>query len=201
MSDTEAAPEQKVDTFAGKRSAVEQDSIIPVGWKPTASKPVPVVRCVAIKKDGTRCKAWSIRGYTKCRRHAGPGAMMEDGNVNKYAEGIIEAARLRLIDSTDLALDTLDELIQPGTSEGIRLKAATEVLDRAGIRGGFEIDVETTVKIDASAEIAARLEKLCKGAATVNKMKAQALEDAEDPSIVDAELVTDEDDNGQDTLF
>lgn len=176
-----------------------QGSIIPLGWKPSPAQPVPVVRCVQIKKDGERCKRWSLRGYTKCRRHAGPGAM-EGGNVQKYAESVIEAARLRLVDSTDDALDLLNYFIhQPGTSEGIRLKAATEVLDRAGVRGGFEVKVDGEVKVDASDEVAKRLKKLAEGAAHVEQMKRQAR--GEDADVVDAEVIDPADDPDQETLF
>ncbi len=179
-------------------TAHEQGSEIPLGWKPTAAEPVPVVRCVQIKKDAERCKNWSLRGYTKCRKHAGPG-VMKDGNVSKYAEAVIEAARLRLVDNADFALDTLIELAQPGSSEGIRLKASTEVLDRAGIRGGFELKVEGTVTVDPGEEIRKRLAKLQEGAAAVEEMKRKAAagEDMDaDDDIVEGEIVDD-----QGTLF
>ena len=186
-------------------TAAEQGSEIPLGWKPTATEPVPVVRCVQIKKDGERCKNWSLRGYTKCRKHAGPQALMKDGNVSKYAEAVIEAARLRLVDSSDLALDTLIELAQPGTSEGIRLKAATEVLDRSGIRGGFDIKVETEVTVNPGDEIAKRLAKLQEGAQAVAEMKRKAAAgedlDADESDIIEGEVITDDDEQEQGTLF
>lgn len=168
-----------------------QGSITPLGWKPTATKPVPVVRCVQIKKDGERCKRWSLRGYTKCHRHAGPGAM-EGGNVAKYAEAVVEAARLRLVDDSDKALDVLNELLQPGSSEGIRLKAATEVLDRAGIRGGFDVKVDVEVNENPAEEISRRLAKLAEGAEYVKEMRAGRHRDED---VVDAELVTDEEED------
>lgn len=151
--------------------------------------PVPVVRCIQIKKDGNRCKSWSIRGYDKCFKHAGPGALMPDGNVNKYAAGIVEAARLRLVDSADMALDVIHDLYSnPGTSEGIRLKAATEVLDRAGIRGGIEIDVtieETSSPVD---ELKKRILELKKGAEARQRMQ----EGTYDDDVVDGEVVEDQ---------
>jgi hypothetical protein len=175
-------------------SSAQQDSVIPLGWKPTAAKPVPVVRCIQIKKDGARCKSWSLRGYNKCKKHAGPGALMKDGNVQKYAEAVIEAARLRLVDDSETALDILNQLMQPGTSEQIRLKAATEVLDRAGVRGGFDVKVDVEVTQNPSDEVRTRLAELAKGAKTVEDMKAKALaeseaERAEAENIIDAEVV------------
>lgn len=179
-------------------SAEQQGSNVPLGWKPTPSQPVPVVRCIQIKKDGMRCRRWSLRGYTKCVKHAGPG-VMKDGNVAKYAESVIEGARLRLIDDADKALDVLQELIGPGTSEGIRLKAATEVLDRAGVRGGFDVKVDVQVSENPSDLIKERLAGLAEGAAAVQRMKDKRAAELEeerqraeaDGDIIDAEVVSD----------
>ena len=176
----------------GAMSPAQQGSSIPLGWKPTPNAPVPVVRCTQIKKDGVRCGRWSLRGYTKCQKHAGPGALMPDGNVNKYREAVIEAAKLRLLDSADEALETILQLKEPGTGEAIRLKAATEILDRAGIRGGFELSVEGEVTVNASDEVRKRLAELKHGADEVRKMqsKLQPTVD-ENGDIVDAEVIED----------
>jgi hypothetical protein len=51
-------------------------------------------------------------------------------------------------------------------SEPVKLKAATEILDRAGVRGGIEVD--TSVNIDvrpAASIIAERLQRLTATAA------------------------------------
>lgn len=197
-------PSEPVEQNPHANTAEGQGSITPLNWKPTPTYPVPVVRCTQIKKDGERCKRWSLRGYTKCHRHAGPGAM-KDGNVAKYAEAVVEAARLRLIDSSEMALNVLEELTQPGTSEGIRLKAATEVLDRAGVRGGFDLKVDVQVTDNPADKIAERLEKLAAGAKHVEEMKAKArgqvTDDTDDEDdIIDVEIVPNTDDE-QDTLF
>ena len=173
------------------KSAEAQGSNIPLGWKPTPSEPVPVMRCTQIKKDGVRCGRWSLRGYHKCPKHAGPGAKMSDGNVTKYREAIIEAAKLRLLDEVDPALEGLVSLAQPGTAEQIRLKAYTEILDRAGIRGGFELSVEGEITVSASDEIRKRLGELKSGAAEVRKMREEMLNNIEDGDVVDGELVED----------
>lgn len=190
-----------IETNASGNSSLEQGSVVPLGWKPTSTEPVPVVRCVQIKKDGHRCGRWSLRGYTKCYVHAGPGRM-KDGNVAKYAEAVQEAARLRLIDSSDMALDCIEELIKPGTSEQIRLKAATEVLDRAGIRGGFDVNVDVQVTTNPSETIEERLKALAEGAKTVKDMREglKKEQQEEHDAIMDAEIVPDDDD-GQEALF
>jgi hypothetical protein len=183
-------PEKPLAKDAHARSAAAQGSVIPLNWVATPEAPVPVVRCIQIKKDGVRCGRWSLRGYTKCKTHAGPGALMKDGNVNKYAASVIEAARLRIVDSTDEAIDVLFDLWQKGSGEAIRLKAAETILDRAGIRGGFEVDVDIVVHESPVAEIKKRLSELKKGAEAVDRI--------EHPDIVEGEIV---DGTEQLTLF
>lgn len=189
MSAAEALPEPEEpenEQNPHAKSAADQNSVVPLGWKPTASKPVPVVRCVQIKKDGLRCNRWSIRGYTKCFVHSGRGSLE---NVNKYAAEIIEAGRLRLIDETDAAIDTLHFLMEPGTGEGIRLKAATEVLDRAGIRGGYEVDVAVEEVGSPVDELKKRILELKKGAEARQRMQEGTYDDED---VVEGEVLEDQ---------
>jgi len=78
----------------------------------------------------------------------------------------------------------------------VKLKAATEILDRAGVRGGIEVD--TSVNLDvrpAAMVIAERLQRLAVGATEAAAKLAQAgiiVPADEDPRIEDAEIVTDE---------
>lgn len=182
MSAAEALPEPE----KAPNMPVGQNSVVPAGWHPTPSQPVPVVRCVQIKKDGTRCRRWSLRGYTKCKSHSGPGALLPDGNVKKYAAAVIEAAKLRLIEESDDAISGLVSLTQPGTAEQIRLKAYTEILDRAGVRGGYEVDVAVEVTDDPSDELRKRLTSLREGALAKQRMIYEATAD-----VVDGEVLED----------
>ena len=82
----------------------------------------------------------------------------------------------------------LEELMEYAESEPVQLKAATEILDRAGVRGGVEID--TTVNIDvrpAADVIAERLSRLSQGALA----NAARLTEALGEDVIDAEVVTD----------
>jgi len=75
------------------------------------------------------------------------------------------------------------------------LKAATEILDRAGVRGGVEIDTNVNVEMRPAAEIIAeRLDRLAMGA------MATAARLAEEHSVIDAEVVV-EDDAAPSTTF
>lgn len=176
------------------RTATAQGSEIPLGWKPTAAEPLPVVRCVQIKKDGQRCARWSLRGTDRCVKHGG-----QLPNVKGNAEAKVEAARMRLVENLDLAVDVLEDLMQPGTAEAIRLKAAESVMDRTGLRGGFEVQIDAEVTVNPADTVKERLAKLSAGAQAVAEMqsKARAQRD-DDDDIIDAEVVPEPE---QDTLF
>lgn len=162
-----------------------QGSVIPLGWKPTADKPVPVVRCTVIKKDGVRCGRWSLRGHTKCKSHL-RNADTSFPSVREHMDAIIESARMRLLDDSDVAIDTLEDLLQPGTSEGIRLKAATEILDRIGVRGGFELEVEVKQTENPAEILSKRLELLReRGQQAIEMQRAIQGEVIEDAEVVD----------------
>lgn len=172
-----------------------QGSAVPLGWKPSMQKPVPVVRCVVIKKNGKRCGRWSMRGMTKCYAHG--KNTLNFPNVTAHRDAIIEAARMRLLDDADLAVGTLEQLMQPGTNEGIRLKAATEVLDRVGVRGGFEVEVEVQ-SVESPAEVIAnRLKTLRERGKAALEAGYGAVEQPDD-EVLDAEVVADSDDEQSD---
>lgn len=156
---------------------------IPAAWKPTMAEPVPVVRCIQIKRDGERCRKWSLRGTTKCVKHGGNLA-----NVREHAEAVVESARLRLIGNTDRAVDVLEELMDPQTSAQVRLKAATEVLDRAGVRGGIDIHQETEVTVNPSELLDQRLAQLRRRGAEARERLGEVFGD----DVVEGEVVSDE---------
>lgn len=135
----------------------EQGSDVPLSWKPTLREPIPVVRCTATSNGtGERCNRWSLRGTTVCWRHGGhlPG-------VQEHAAAVVEAARLELFGNSARAVEVLLELMNGAQAEGVRLKAATEVLDRSGVRGGTELDVQVTDgRVDAAALLRDKVEQM-----------------------------------------
>lgn len=120
-------------------------------------------RCRAIKDDGLRCMLWSS-GRPKddglCRVHL--------RSVKKRPGEDIERARQKLTQAAPYAVDMLEDLMLNAASEPVKLKASTEILDRAGIRGGAEFDVTAKV-VDgrpAAQIIAERLARLAPDALT-----------------------------------
>lgn len=103
-------------------------------WKPTMDKPVPPVRCVEPTEKGTQCANTAMTGATRCGSHSGALDI-------KTAQERIEVARLRMVGLVEPAMDVLEELMQPGVADAVRLKAVENIFDRAGIHKGAELNV------------------------------------------------------------
>lgn len=156
------------------------------GGPPTAKRqPVPLPhRCTHIKHDGIRCMLW------------GSGRPVDDGlcrvhlrTIKRKSSDDIERAREKLMQAAPFAVDKLEELMLTAESEPVVLKAATEILDRAGIRGGVEIDTSVQIDVRPAADvIAERLDRLSKGAAATAARLGLLTEEP-----IDAEVVEEED--------
>ena len=145
-------------------------------------------RCRQIKDDNIRCMLWSS-GRPKddglCRIHL--------RSTKHKTSDDIERARNKLVQAAPYAVDLLEDLMENAESEPVKLKAATEILDRAGVRGGIEVD--TSVNIDvrpAASIIAERLQRLTATAAEASAKLSIAT--GEELPIIDAEV---EDDGSQ----
>lgn len=115
----------------------------------------PPQRCTYIRRDGSRCLYWHNGMATSaqaCRIHQ---------TRPEHQRNLLAKARTRVISASVAAVDELENLMLSATSEPVKLKAATEMLDRAGIRGGIEIESTVDVNIRPAADIIAeRLAKL-----------------------------------------
>lgn len=137
-------------------------------------------RCRQIKDDSIRCMLWAS-GRPKddglCRIHL--------RSIKKQTSDDIERARTKLMQAAPYAVDKLEELMEYAESEPVQLKAATEILDRAGVRGGIEIDSNVNIDLRPAAEVInERLNRLAQGAIHAAAVLAQSGAD-----IVDAEVV------------
>lgn len=147
----------------------------PKSWKPTLDKPYPPVRCESENGRGMQCANSAVNGGKYCPAHS----TKED---RKQAQEMIQMARLRMVDLADQAIDTIKELMEPGTADAVRLKAATEVLDRSGVVKGETISIQLE-QSNRGADIVA--EKI---AAIRDRKKA-------DEEIISVEEVTEDDDS------
>lgn len=153
---------------------------IPESWtRATLDAPVPVVRCHYIFPDshdrpGEQCKRWSLRGTRVCQKH---GGRLPD--VRKHAAAVLEDARMRLLGLADKGVDTLEELMDTAQSEAVRLGAVKEILDRGGVRGGTEIDVNVTAEQSSADILKDRLAKLRERTIDVNVVEDDTVTQAE----------------------
>lgn len=159
-----------------------------LGGPPTAKRAPKGLphRCRIIKSDGIRCMLWAS-GRTKddglCRIHL---------KVQRKPGEDIERARRKIIQAAPYAVDILEDLMENAESEPVRLKATTEILDRAGIRGGTDlnIDIEVTETRPAAQVVAERLQRLAEGAVALTaRLEAASRQTEIDVEIEDAELV------------
>lgn len=114
------------------------------------------VRCTAYRNDMMRCLNWT-NGVDKpamCGTH-----LKREERRPSVAEQVANA-RTRILEMSLLATEVMGEILEdPEAPAATRLKAATELLDRSGIRGGIEIETKVEVS-DNAAKILERLEKL-----------------------------------------
>jgi hypothetical protein len=75
-------------------------------------------------------------------------------------------------------------------SEPVRLKASTEILDRAGVRGGIELDgnINVTDGRPAAEIISERLQRLASGAVNAAAVLSAAGIAIETNDVVDADI-------------
>jgi hypothetical protein len=165
-------PESRPSNAAGKHSPTQQGSTVPQGWRPTLAKPLPSVQCTGTirngERKGERCTNWSYAGATVCIKH---GAALP--NVQKAAEERKTAARLILLDAAPEATEQVLYLMKFATQENVRLAAARDVLDRAGVKANMEIDVRHEHTINPIDIINQKLADIAKSAEEKNNSNPQ----------------------------
>lgn len=160
----------------GPKSAKRQPAALPT-------------RCRAIKDDGIRCMMWSsgrMKDDGYCRIHL--------GSIQRKPGEDVERARAKLTQAAPYAVDILEDLMENAASEPVRLKASTEILDRAGVRGGVEFDAKIEVHDGRPPAqiVSERLNRLAAGAIEVAAKLAEAgiaIEAKDGSDIEDAEVV------------
>ena len=133
-------------------------------------------RCRMTKTDGTRCQLWNsgrIKDDGLCRIHL--------GSTRRTANNV-EIARQKISQASSYAVDVLEELMETAISEPVKLKAATEILDRAGVRGGMELNIDVKTTDRSPAEILA--ERLARLEAVASQRTIQLVDSGVDSSEV-----------------
>lgn len=166
------------------------------GWKPTAAKPLPSLRCYIIKKNGEQCKNFAIlgtgigdtKGGPTCKKHAPLPVVQEK------AEKRVQQARMAILGMTKDAAKVVEELMMFGTQENVRLAAANSILDRAGLKSAVEVNVNVEHTVSPMDAINEKLKII----ASHNKPKESEETDIIDEGEqIDAEIITDTVENNE----
>jgi len=189
-SSTDAVPAWVLSATKNWREVAEKRKTVP-GWRPTLIGPPQ--RCSAIKVDGHRCLMWTngTANYGDfCRLHVAQRSGEDPNRPHSLAQ-----ARRRLESEAMNAVDKLADLMQNADSDSVMLGAARDILDRAGIRQGIDVNTTVTVTRSAGDIVAERLDRLREGALQKQKiieMQASAGEPDEDEVVIDAVVVEDD---------
>lgn len=166
---------------------------------PEHKLPILPERCIRIRADGSRCWGWgwpavSAQGF--CRNHCSNAAF----NATEQMNQLKDAAKMRLSQLTGPSLEALEDLVLNSTVPAVRLKAATEVLDRVGIRGGAELNISGHVEhelVDPAVAVRERLNTLAERMAQPLELPGDTSEssspssESSSPDIVEGEVVED----------
>jgi hypothetical protein len=164
---------------------------------PENKLPILPKRCRRKRADGSRCWNWSwpaasAEGF--CKGHSKFGAF----NVMDQMNRLNDAAKVRLGQMSPEAVAVLEDLMMNSDVPHVRLKAATEVLDRIGIRGGTELTVSghVTHEVEDPAQVVRdRLSQLAERAEAAQIPSAQADQPGNSPlelPVVQGEVVESE---------
>lgn len=135
-------------------------------WEVSPEQPIAPIRCVTVHKDGTRCEYAAIPGANRCLKH---------GAEETESHKVVEAARKRLQGLTHTAIETFDDVMRNSINDSARIKAASEVLNRVGVKETTEINVQIEDKSEARKAVLDR----------INNLRLEDTEDIEDAEVVE----------------
>lgn len=130
------------------------------------------------------CSREAVPGTGACARHGGQWISPKD------AQDLSRRIHDRVLTMSEAALRVLQELMDNGRSEQVRMMAATAILDRAGVGPHMNVNHSGEVTINdaekAAIEVRARLDRLALNVAERDAAVAAAM--AGD-NVIDAEIV------------
>lgn len=132
-------------------------------WEVSPENPLAPVRCVTVGSSGDRCEMAAIPGQNRCLKH---------GASEAEAHQVVEAARRRLMGLSHTAIETFEDVMKNSINDSARIKAASEVLNRVGVKEDTNINVQIDDRTESRSAVLSRLE-------------AMRLEDIEDAEIVE----------------
>lgn len=117
-----------------------------LSWRGGALSPTS---CEYVASTGTQCKTAPVPGTTRCLKHG--GALIHED----VRRAVLMNSYLKLVEATDVAVDTLVDVAAHSRNDLARVAASKEILDRAGLTQELEI----SIKLDDSGK-SSRLDEL-----------------------------------------
>lgn len=99
------------------------------------------------KSTGIQCQRQAIPGGTVCRYHGGGAPQVQ------------RAAKERLREMLDPALNALAHLVENAENETVRLRAAQDIMDRCGLNMIHKVDANVRV-YDSREELVERAKEI-----------------------------------------
>jgi hypothetical protein len=104
---------------------------------------IPPVQCKATNRQGNRCGRYAIPGGAVCVLHGGS------------APQVREAARRRMLAFAPQALRVLESVAKDvNAPAAARVRAASDLLDRAGLKAATELEVTAKQATNADLDAA-----------------------------------------------
>lgn len=121
-------------------------------------------QCAEILSGDRPCGFPALQDSTYCARHHVYYHNSQTRDMHRFREQMMINARHDLLRLIPKATDTLARMLDSDDiPANVQLKAATEVYDRVGIRGGTELDIKAEVSSDPAADIRRRLDAMRDG--------------------------------------
>lgn len=119
----------------GIKNALVAGEKLPRTRSLTPEMPIPLVDCGWKNRRGIQCSEPAIPGALRCAKHGGNWL---DPVIRQR---LLLAAYMRLVEGAEIAVEALLDVVENGKREDARVMAAREILDRAGIRGGVDVNI------------------------------------------------------------
>lgn len=138
----------------------------PVPWKDGR---LPAATCAALNRNGDPCQRPPLASSNVCRAHGGAAPQVK------------RAAQMRILQASDRAAARLEAIMEDTTAPtAVRLAAARDLLDRAGVVGKQELELSANVSVSVWDNI--------------EGLTIDVYEDGDDdPNVIEAEVVEDDD--------
>lgn len=171
-------------------------TVHPVRIRPSGRPEMSERGCQETLRSGRQCTYPALEDSLFCGYHHSIAKADPTHDVIRYREQMMDHARIELLRMSPKAAETIEQILDSDTVPAqVKLKAATEVWDRIGIRGGMDLDINAEVHTDPAEDIRKRLEAM--GAGILHALSTQSAPIPEESLPIAGEVIADEPSTGE----